>query len=322
MNQQDNGIKILFLQLGTIGDMVLATPAFRLIKDKFPNCKLDVICGSRNFAVIEDNPLIDSKIILDKSPFKLIKFIYKLREINYHYYIDPKPHFSRESRIIAKLVKASKKIGFNTAEVKNFKVENEQPIHFTLEVLNSLNELGIEIPGGRILPEIYLNKDSEQYVEHFLSNNGIKDYILINISASKEHKQWVIEKWIQLINYLIEQNYTLVLCFAPPEKLYAIKIYENCDKIFLFNSRSIKDIYSLVSRTKLLISPDTSLIHIAAAFDKPILGLYSGMTKFNKRFAPLSSLQVVINAVEGVDSIKGITLEEVIFGFEKIKSKI
>lgn len=220
MNQQDNSIRILFLQLGTIGDMVLATPAFRLIKDKFPNCKLDVICGSRSFAVIEDNPLIDSKIILDKSPLKLIKFIHKLRKIDYHYYIDPKPHFSRESSIIAKLVKASKKIGFNTLEGNKSKViENEQPMHFTVEILNSLNELGIKIPEGRILPEIYLNKDSELYVGNFLINSGIKDFILINISASKEHKQWVVEKWIQFANYLSEQNYTLVLSFAPPERL-------------------------------------------------------------------------------------------------------
>ncbi len=323
MNQQANEIKILQLQLGTIGDMILATPTFRLLKEKFPNSQIDVICGSRNYAVIEDNPLIDNKIILTKSPLKLIGLIYRLRKVNYKYYIDPKPHFSRESRIIATLIKADIKIGYNTLKrSKTRSSKEEKNEHFTIELLKPLNELGIEIPKARILPNLYLNNDSELYVEFFLKEKGISDYILINISASKENKKWVVEKWIHLVKYLIEQNFTIIVCFAPTERLDAQKIYENSDKIFLFNSRSIKDIYSLVNRTKLLISPDTSLIHIASAFDKPVLALYSGMSDFNTRFAPLSSVHLVINANEGVDSIKGITLEQVRTGFEKIKSKI
>ncbi len=323
MKQQDNKIKILFLQLGTIGDMILATPCFRLIKEKYPDSELSVICGGRNFAVIENNPFVDNILILDKSPIKLMKFIKKLRSKKYNIYIDPKSHYSKESRIIANLVKAERKIGFNTLKHSlNLNSQHKTIEHFSKEILRTIEPLGILISRRKILPEIYLNADSELYTEKFINDNKIKNFILINISASREHKQWVVEKWIELINYLLERNYTIVLCYAPTEKVYAQRIYENCNKIFLFNSRLIQDIFSIVKRTNLIITPDTSLIHIASAFDKPLLALYSGIEEFNKRFAPLSELQYIIYAEKDLDTIKDISVKQVIEGFEQIEYKI
>jgi len=318
-------MKILIIQLGRIGDLLLATPAVKSIKEAFPEADIHVLAGRKAYSVIENNPLIKEIYVYDKSPLKLMSLILKLRKNNFDYLIDFKDHYSKEGRIIAGLLRAETKIGYNgkSGAVYDISIpssEENNELHFVDRCYNALVHLGIEKPEETPKPDLYLSDDSENYLNDFLINCSVDDYITINISASQPKKMWQKEKWIELIN-LIGNSKPIVLSSSLSERPAANEIASACNHSEPFPSRSMTDVFSLINRSKLLITPDTSLVHVAAAFNLPVIGLYSGFDDFNKKFHPLSDEYFMIKAPKNHDGISEIEVKKVFESYLKLSNR-
>lgn len=320
-------MKISIIQLGRLGDMILLTPVFGAIKKKYPDSEITVIAGKHNHTALENNFNIHNIIVYEKSLFGILKSISAIRKKNFDLHIDPKDHYSTESRIIAKIIKAQLKIGFNRHGSKVFDIsipsqgENAN-LHFTMRCFNTLKSLGIDIPEEIPKPELFTTLDSEVYVSSFLKNLPPKAIITINISASMPRKMWQTDKWAKIINSINISKYNPVLIYAPAESHQALEISALCPNLNVFQSRFLQDIYSIIKNSHLVISPDTAIVHIAAAFNIPLLGLYSGLNDFYQKFHPLSHIFQIINAPDGFNGIEPITPFEVSSGLEAILKKI
>jgi ADP-heptose:LPS heptosyltransferase len=305
--------------------MVLLTPVIRIIKEKYPESEIHVLAGKSNYLILKDNTRVDKLLIYNKSPLKIIWLISWIRKNKYDYLIDPKDHYSTESRIIAGLVRAEIKIGFNPQGKSHFNRSipsdtDNKGLHFIKRCLNPLKYLDISIPAGNPKPELFENPDSEEYAKEFLKENKIGKMILINISASQNKKMWSNDNWIILLNELNRsygEIYKFVLTFAPSERQNADNIKQSCSFADLFNSGSIADVISIVKRAELLITPDTSVVHIAAAFNVPIVGLFSNLPEFYSRFHPLSDEFEVVFSEPGIDGIRNILPVDVIEAVKK-----
>ncbi len=306
-------MKILIVQLGRIGDLILLTPVFRAIKTKFPDSEITVLAGKHAANVIENNPRI-KLLVWDKSPSKFIPVILKLRKTKFDFLIDVKDHFSREGSLIAQIVKAKTKIGFNLQNKKVYDIsipsdiENKE-LHFVDRCFNALEPLGIEKPQNTPKPELFPKISSESYVSEFLNDSRFENYITINISASQAKKMWQKEKWIEFIKRISGQQ-QIVITSAPAERQIALQIAEGIQNVSVFKSRSMHDVISLIENSALLITPDTSLVHVAAAFNIPLIGLFSGLDDFYRKFHPLSDVFYVIKADQGFDGIQTIEPHE------------
>lgn len=313
-------MKILMIQLGRIGDMILATPAFKLLKERFPDSELNVIAGRHNHLIISNNPYVDKIIVYEKEPLKLIKFIYKLKTSKYDCYFDPKDHKSNESKILGKMVRANLKFGYNVSNL-DFKDTSIVEKHYIEKYIRHLKEIGVEIPKFIPKPVLFENSDSQNYVNEFLKNRKIAKYFVLNISASHERKMWQNENWSRFLKN-IETQFEIILSYAPTESEKAKDLLKKNNRLIEFQSRSLFDTISLIKNSAMLITPDTALVHIAAAFDIPLLGLYSGLDDFYEKFAPLSSNQEIIRATKGDNGIHSIKAEELIEGFRQFSRKL
>ena len=318
-------MKILLVQLGAIGDMILATPMIGAIKEKYPDSVVYIFAGKKNYPVIKDDPRAERIFVFDKSPLKFIKIISALRKHKFDYLIDPKDHHSSESAYLARFCRAEKKIGYNKPGSKTFNIglpgdDDNYELHYTERAYNALAELGIEKPDIIPLPQLFTSPDSEQYLDEFFTGFPNKKFQVINISASRDYKMWQKEKWVEFIN-AAGNDFNFVLSYAPPEKEDADYILEKCPGVTRFKSRSINDVVSLVKRCSLLITPDTSLVHIAAAFDIPLFCMFNPNEKFFKKFYPLSSRKCIVKAGRG-ESIRKFTSERIIAAFREFCGKI
>ncbi|OGU16516.1 MAG: hypothetical protein A2X61_15630 [Ignavibacteria bacterium GWB2_35_12] len=309
-------MKFLFIQLGRIGDIVLLTSAIKAVKEKYPDSIIDIISGRNNYQVLKGNPKVNNIIVYDKSPLKLLKTITEIRKTRYDFYIDPKDHHSTEGRLIAGFVKAETKIGFNGNKRKIFNISipsdiENSGLHSIRRIFNSLKPLSISI--GEIIPrpELFTNIDTDVYVDSFLSENGIEKFIVINLSAGSKSRMLTVEKWSEIIDKIINEN-RLVLSFAPAENEMAKVLSKKFIKLHLFNSRSINDVISLVKRTKLLITPNTSLVHIASAFDTPIIAFYDSDDEDYKKFMPLSTKHRIVFTNIGRSYLDEIKIENIL----------
>lgn len=323
-------MKVLITQLGRIGDMILLTPLFSILKENYPDYTIDVICGTKNYSIITNNPNINNIYIFDKSPFKLIRFFSQIRKTKYDYYIDPKDHYSRESSILAGMIKAKNKIGFKSDKNRNFNLgiptykENEGK-HYSLKILNPLRYFNIELTEKSYKPVLFEALESRQYFQEFREENNLRKFIVINISASQKRKMWDKEKWVDFINRIdIEferKHFDFVITSAPTESDEVKYIIENTNKLIQFQSRNILDVVSLIKNSSLLITPDTALVHIAAAFNVKLLGLYANNPFFYSMFYPLSDIYEVVLTPEGREYIDEISVNEVLEAFFKLYEK-
>jgi ADP-heptose:LPS heptosyltransferase len=315
-------MKFLIVQLGRIGDMILATPMLRVIRDNYPDAGIDVVAGIQNHAILRNNPYVRKVYIHDKSPLKLIRNIIDIRGEQYDILIDPKDHSSTESGMIARIVRAGIKVGYNSAGKVIFSrgipgSEANEELHYVSRCMNALKIAGLDVPIEIPRPELFPGMDSVPYVDDFLGETNTDKFITLNLSASNPGKLWENGKWERTLKESALRDWKIVVSFAPSEKALAEDLKRRCPGLILFRSRSIEDVMALISRTALLITPDTSLVHIAAAFDKPIFALFSSLEDFYKKFYPLSSRKIVIRSQQGDGGIKSISAEDVIESVEK-----
>jgi ADP-heptose:LPS heptosyltransferase len=308
-------MKILVILLGKIGDMILTTPAFSAIKKKFPNAEIYVIAGRRNHTIIKNNPDISKVYVFEKSPLKLLALIIKLFKIKFDWLIDPKDHDSTESHFLARIVRAKKKSGYHSkGKIYDFIVPSNKQnygVHIIDICMNALKPLGIE-PGTAISkPVLFPSAESVRYVKDFINLQVHSPMVLINISTSGDERKWNTDNWCELINSINSNNYSPVMVFSPHDKERAEKIKAGSPGLLLFNSRNMNDIIAIVELSYLVISPDTSVVHVASAFDRPLIALYNHNPMIFHKFSPISSKVLIIRAPEGKE-VKDLEPEHVI----------
>ncbi len=313
-------MNIAILQLGTFGDLLLCTPVLPELKSKFPDSKVFFIVGRRNQQVLWNNPFVDKLIVWDKSIHKIFSTIYSLMENKFDFYIDPKDHLSRESLLIAKLVRANTKIGFN-GKFKTFDIEipdyiSNKNLHFTQRVFQAFKTLGIVTPdrGNIPKPQLFPSKDSQQYAADFLMANQIDEnkFVVLNISASNPKKMISEEVLISAFEgFPYTNELKVVVTFTPNHKSFALKISTTFPSFILFRSRNFLDVAALIEQSSGVVTPDTAMVHVASAFNKPLLAFYSGLDDFYAKFFPINQRTLVVRANAGDDGIQSITIPQI-----------
>lgn len=311
-------MEICILQLGTFGDMILATPIISAIKNRVPDSKISFIAGRRNHIIIKSHPLVSNVIVWNKLPHHLFKSIWNLRTKKFDYYVDPKDHFSKEGCIIARLVRASTKVGFNRKKkIFDIGIPDEarnKDLHFTQRIFRAFNVLGIDWELNQIpKPELYYSFENENYYSEFLKESNLKHngYIVFNISASHPRKTFS-DNALNEIFSKIQFQFPIVLTFDVKDTIRALNLKGRYTNLYLFFSRSILDLLPLVENSLAVITPDTSVVHIATAYSKSTLAFYSGLDNFFVKFHPNNPKCIVVRAEKGDPGIQSISISKII----------
>ncbi len=313
-------MKILVVQIGKIGDMVLTTPLFRGIHRNFPGARIHVLASRRGAPVIRDNPNIGKIMIYRKNPASLLALFVKLRCMRYDFLIDPKDHFSTESALLARMSAANIKVGFNRPGDKVFSrslpaQEEHGAMHAAARNLLPLTLMGI--PGiSDKRPELFADTALEAEIrERYAVHDG--QTILLNISAGDACRLWEEAKWPLIARFCREKGFRVLLAFQPSDGTVARRILEQAPETHLFHSKSIREMIALVPLMRLVVTPDTSVVHIASAFNVPQVALFPPVEWNLNKFRPLSDSSVVLQPGEG-ERIASIPADDVMRAIEKL----
>lgn len=314
-------MRIAFIQLGRVGDMILCTPAFSAIKSKFPQAKLYVIAGAGNHSVLDNNPHIDKVIPYRKSLGGILRMLSFLLLNRFDYWIDAKDHKSGESQLLAKLARAKVKIGYNHNSHSTFhhsvpsNIQNKE-LHFTERVFNALKYLGISSPNIIPKPELFISDKFSNKAKNFYSALSPKENLLINLSATSDTRIYSAENWTKVIAAIDRNKYNIILSFMPNEQRIAQDLKQIFPAIIFANSHSIEEFIALIKHCDLLISPDTSAVHIAAAFDKKLVALFNDYPENYAKFRTVNPNASIIMP-SGTTNINQIPPELIINEIEK-----
>ncbi|MDR3243824.1 MAG: glycosyltransferase family 9 protein [Elusimicrobiota bacterium] len=295
---------ILFLRDDDkIGDMVVSTLTFREIKQKYPNIKILLLCAKNNKEIVKYNPYID-EIIEIKSKFFADFFTYmRLGSRKIDIAVDlfefaPKPlHL-----LFLRLINPKFLIGLYKSEYNTYDFSIEEYFFDKHIVKRHLYLLKMfDIKAADINYDIFLSDKEQNEAKIYIDKADGKYKIVINPFAASKHRTFQYEKLKNLIYEIKKIKDCSIFILCPHGKFEKIKNIQNDkERIFIFQGKSILSAAALIKECDMIISPDTSIVHIASAFKKKTIALYLDFSNRAEKtdiiWGPNNPNAVIINA--------------------------
>lgn len=262
--------KFLIIRFSSIGDIVLTTPVIRCLKQQVPGAMVHYLTKEKYRGLVSVNPYIDKVQVLGSS-WDLM--IHQLQFENYDYIIDL--HHNLRTLRIKCALPAAQSFSFDKLNIRKwlltaFGINRLPAIHIVDRYLQTVKKFNV-VNDGRGLDYYMTEKDKAQAkdlpVSHLFGFVGIVIGAALNTKKLPVHKVQELCARIQYPIILLggTEDYAIGEIIAATDQ---IKIYNACGKFSLHESAD------LVHRSKIIISNDTGLMHIAAAFQKPIISIW------------------------------------------------
>ncbi|HDR1000791.1 TPA: glycosyltransferase family 9 protein [Pasteurella multocida] len=267
---------ILFLrQDGKIGDYVVSSFVFREIKKFNPHIKIGVICTKQNAYLFKQNPYIDQLYyVKKKSILDYIKCGLAIQKEQYDLVIDPTIMIRNRDLLLLRLINAKHYIGYQKANYGLFNINLEGQFHFSELYKLALEKVNITVQD--ISYDIPFDEQSAVEISEFLQKNQLEKYIAINFYGAARIKKVNDDNIKKYLDYLtqVSGGKKLVLLSYPEVTEKLTQLSADYPHIFVHPTTKIFHTIELIRHCDQLISTDTSTVHIASGFNKPIIGIY------------------------------------------------
>lgn len=228
--------RILVCQQRQIGDVLLATPALRLLKERYPAASLHLFTERKCAPLLRFNPHIDRLHLLDKRKMRtvsqLMAFYRRIAACDFDLVID-----------FQQLPRCQMLVGLSRAPVRlSFPAPwYRRPLYthcvlpcqgYAAQIKVSLLEpLGIHWNGEH--PEIFLQKEEQDQAAALLEHLGLKEnntLITLDPTHKRETKRWDIKNYARLVELLVNSNDNLrfAVLRGPGEEEYIHALRASC----------------------------------------------------------------------------------------------
>ena len=294
----NRNLKILVIRFSSIGDIVLTTPVVRGLKLQLGGEVHFLTKNSfQNLLIL--NPYIDKVFSIKKNVTEVLP---QLKAEQYDYIIDL--HKNIRSQQIRWALKAKyfsfDKINLEKWLMVNFKHNRLPSEHIVMRYMKAVEKLGVQYDGGGL--DYFFSEGVERFVlpedfeYSFRGAGGLNTYIAFAIGGAHATKRLPVKKIISICKKI---KLPIILLGGKgdatigEEIVLAInnkqKIYNGCGKLTLDQSAWV------VKEAHKVITHDTGMMHIAAAFQKEIVSIWGntipefGMHPFYKKEVNLNT---------------------------------
>lgn len=282
---EKNGIKSILMirDDGKIGDMVVSSFFYREIKKQFPDIKIGVVTRGAAKAIIENNHYVDKIYEYKKNSSYLKKLASDISKERYDLLIDTSL-FLRERQIMF-INKCNCKINLGVEKEKwelfDISVEDNPKEHITKRYVNILKRLGIREINSDYDIQI-LSSTEERVKNRILELEKIENIkknkrVVINPYAASKHRSLSKENVIKIGRILLEKNIGAIYILGLDEnkkEIEEIKRELGEKRIYHLKTNGIDEVIALIKYSDLVISPDTSIVHIAIGLGKDLIAIY------------------------------------------------
>ena len=289
--------RVLVIKIGAIGDLILAVPSLRAIKDSWPDASVTVLVGREYRHVLKKCPYIDDIIFYDRNGRdKGIKGLLKtsaiIRQRAFDMSIDLQNNW--KSHILAWLGAVPRRFGYNNNKM-GFLINNKLKYLKTdkgpmEEQFSILRRAGINTAGASKRLEMWPGKEDFLYIENLLREEWVRDthtLVGFNIGSSWKTKRWPLKCFAKLSDMLALEDIRVVVMASEKEESLAgdfVKMAHS--KVINAAGRTtVMQLAALIKRCKVLVTGDSSPLHIASSMGTNFIALF-GATDPVKHYEP------------------------------------
>lgn len=283
----------LVIQTAFIGDVILTTALIEKLHQFYPEASIDFLLRKGNETLLQNHPHLREVIVFDKKKkyrnlFLLIK---KIRASQYDFVINVQRFAT--TGIMVMLSKGKVRIGFdkNPLSVFNTKIIRHEvgAIH---EVDRNQKLIESLTDSSSAKPRLYPSPSAFERIKIYQIGN----YYCIAPTSVWFTKQWPVEKWIELIQSVVNKVDKIYLLGAQSDHSTCerIRVESKISKVInLSGQLSFLESAAIMKGAKMNFVNDSAPMHLASAMNAPVTAIYcSTVPSFG--FGPLSDQSFVI----------------------------
>jgi heptosyltransferase I len=294
---------LCILRLSAIGDICHTLPVVRTLQAHWPETKLTWIIGKLEAGLVGDIPGIEF-IIFDKSKgrtsYRDIKQQLKGRRFDALLHMQ----ISIRSSRIARTISSPIKLGFDRTRAKDFQwlftnhqIAAKSQQHVMDGLFGFTEALGVN--ERQLSWDIPLSGETQTFAASYIPDE--KPTLIISPCTSsrlRNWRNWHAQGYAAVADYASKQHGLQVILTGGPtdiEQEYGEQITDlaHHKPINLIGQTSLKELFALLQRATVVISPDSGPAHMANAAGTPVIGLY--VTSNPLRTGPYLNQKWVVN---------------------------
>ncbi len=287
-------MKILFIKLSAIGDVVQTLPALEAINKAHPQSEITWVVEEAAAGILEGHPLIHRLLIsrrkswmrMLKSPRTIMDayrgmrgFVRQLRDVRYDVAVDFQGLL--KSGILIGLARAERKIGFDGTRELSYLFLNERLPAYDIERHALERYLDVARCLGAVNPSPTCTLPIEREISVIKKRlegpaHGGR-IVVINPVARWKTKLWQERKFAELADRLISEREALVIFTgSTDDRSVAGRITASMKRRAenWAGETTLKELAALASLADLFITTDTGPMHLAAAAGAKVLALF------------------------------------------------
>jgi len=253
-----------------IGDMVVSTSLFREFKRA--GYVVDVLAGKNNAKIIEFNPYVNKYYVVEKDNKHKLEQAKALAKNNYDVVIDMGDKISPFHLLLLKKLNARNVVGFNKT---GFNIYNKSLdyLGYSSHVTERYQLLmeSFEFISFSTDYDIHVPESVRSEIHDFMSNIAAPYKVVINPYAADPRRDMSLTQLKALIEKIKrEWDQVEIILVGDPARISQLTHLDAVINPY----HTLTSACEIVHLADMVISPDTAIVHIAAAWKKPLVSLY------------------------------------------------
>ena len=288
-------MKILIIRFSSIGDVVLTSPVIRCLKDQIENLEIHYVTKQSYACILLSNPHIKKVHVFDDN---FPELFHELKREKFDLIIDL--HHNFRSGRIKRRIKAKSfsvnKLNWKKMLLIHFKINHLPAKHIVDRYLETVSSLKVKNDGLGLDYFISVNDEFKNSELPAPFQNG---YLAFVIAGTYKTKKLPSEKVLEICNKI---SFPVILLGGKKEYDEGEWILsQSKGNILNYAGKiSLNRSASLVRDAKVVLTNDTGLMHIAAAFKKKILSFWGNTVPAFGMFPYLPDPHSGIIEIEGL----------------------
>ena len=320
-------VRILIVRLGAMGDVIHGLPAVTALRAAFPEAKLGWLVEERWAELLctlptpRSGPRSPQRPLVDRihtvttrqwraSPFsvqtweRIAASLSDVRAEHYNIAIDLQG--AVRSSLLARWSGAPVIYGFAQPR------ENLASMFYTQRVIAagdhvveqnlSLVQAVTRRPLKASPAELPHDDAAEAACNRWLKEHGLEQFAMLNPGAGWGAKRWPAERYGQVAKQLAESGVKSVVNFGPGEEDLSRAVVEASAGSAVALASSLTQLIALTRRANLFIGGDTGPMHLSAALDIPVVGIFGPTDP--TRNGPFGARNIVLRSSSSATSYK------------------
>lgn len=278
--------KILIINLGGIGDLLLSLTAVKALREKYKDAVIDILVVGRTFELIKDAGLFNAIFVLRKEDKMSLSFLLQLRKNNYDVVVNMRTILSWLGALKLFLL-----FSFIGGRIKAGRDTEKRGFFFDIKIpelwpgekyemeydIATVEALGAFVRDRHVT--LGVNLDAAVSMRRLLEGLGVhpRDMVIGIHPGGMPSRRWPIENFSKVIKQMHERFACAFIITGSAEEsclgaqlasMQGLNIINLCGKL------QFRELTALIKRCALFISNDTGPMHMAAALGVPLIAIF------------------------------------------------